>query len=150
MKFECSKCERSFGSKEGLEQHESFKHIQQNEKNPNFRKYIISLLIGLIVLVSVVTGFSYSQKSGDFDSFAKCLTGKGVIMYGNDHCSFTNHQVNYFGKSDKYINYVKCTDNPELCNSKGISITPTWEIEGKMYEQVQTFDKLSALTGCKI
>ena len=53
-----------------------------------------------------------------------------------------------FGNSGKYLDYVKCADNERLCNEKGVKITPTWEINGKMYEQVQSFDTLASLSGC--
>jgi len=72
------------------------------------------------------------------------------VIYGNDFCQYTNRQLNFFGKSKKYLNYAKCTNNNELCDSKGVKITPTWEINGKLYEQVQSFETLSSLSGCKI
>jgi len=71
-------------------------------------------------------------------------------MYGNDFCQYTTKQLNLFGKSKKDLNYVKCIENKELCDSKGIKITPTWEINGSFYQQVQSFEKLSELSGCKI
>ena len=90
------------------------------------------------------------KKPGSYDSFAKCLSEKGAVIYGNDFCQYTNKQLNYFGNSKKYLNYVKCIDNKELGDSKAIKVTPTWEINGQMYEQVQTFEKLSAVSGCEL
>ena len=58
--------------------------------------------------------------------------------------------MGFFGKSKEYLNYIRCSENKELCDQKGIKITPTWEIEGKMYEQVQNFERLSAISGCEI
>jgi len=48
------------------------------------------------------------------------------------------------------LNYVKCIENEELCDSKGVKTTPTWEINGTMYEGVQSFEKLSEISGCSI
>ena len=90
------------------------------------------------------------KKPGEYDRFAKCLTEKGTVIYGNDYCQYTNKQLNFFGKSAKYLNYVKCADNQKLCDDKNVKITPTWEINKEMYEQVQTFERLSSLSGCEI
>ena len=68
-----------------------------------------------------------------------------TVMYGAmEWCKYTQGQRAMFGKSFKYINYHEFTELP------GISKTPTWVINGKWYENAQSFDKLSGLTGCKI
>ena len=152
MEFECSHCSRRFVSEESLVQHNSAKHFGEVKEGGkvNFRKYVLISMIVLIIVFSVAAVYSYSQRAGEYDDFAKCLTEKGAVVYGNDFCSYTGKQLNYFGKSDKYLDYVKCAGNQVLCDAKGITLTPTWEIDGKMYEGVQTFEKLSGLTGCEI
>lgn len=108
--------------------------------------------LGIVFIVMAVIGiFAYSKlvTPGQYDEFAKCL-GKKAVVYGSDACMYTQKQLSWFGKSAKYLNYVRCVDNKQLCDEKGISITPTWEINGKMYEQVQSFERLSQLTGCEI
>src|SRR3989338_3901688 len=75
---------------------------------------------------------------------------KKLINLKKYFCQYTIKQLNFFGKSKDYLNYVKCIDNPGVCEGKKVSITPTWEINGKMYEQVQTFEQLSAYSGCAL
>ena len=151
MENKCNLCNRSFSSEESLKQHNSSKHpIEEKKGKINLRKYFILTIIAVIVIFSSFTVYSYMKKPGQYDDFAKCLTEKGAVMYGNDFCSYTARQLTFFGKSRKYLNYVKCIDNKKLCDEKGIEITPTWEIDGKMYEQTQNFEQLSALTGCEI
>lgn len=152
MVFECNHCDRKFISEDSLTQHIRAKHVKVNDKKEksNPKKYIIFFMIGLIFVLLGATAYSYSQRPGEYDDFAKCLTEKGAIVYGNDFCSYTGKQLNFFGKSEKYLNYVKCIDNQDLCDSKGVTLTPTWEINGSMHKSVQTFEKLSSLTGCKI
>ena len=66
-------------------------------------------------------------------------------MYGAmDWCKYTQAQKAMFGKSFKFINYH------EFNELQGIKKTPTWVINGAWHENVQPFDKLSALTGCKV
>ena len=150
MEYKCNICNRNFNSEESFEQHNVDKHPKEEKKKINFRKYSVFLIIALIIIFSVLTINSYAKKPGKYDDFAKCLTEKGAVIYGNDFCSYTRNQMGFFGKSKKYLSYVKCIDNKELCDSKGVEVTPTWEINGEMYPQVQTFEKLTLLSGCEI
>ncbi|MEK6872455.1 MAG: hypothetical protein AABW90_00400 [Nanoarchaeota archaeon] len=151
MEHECQICNRGFDSKEALNQHNQAKHLQPVQvKKINIRKYIIISLILLIIIFFGGTIYSQTKKPGSYDEFAQCLTEKGVKVYGNDFCQYTTKQFNYFGKSKQYLNYIKCSENKELCDSKDITTTPTWEINNELYSQVQTFERLEAITGCKI
>jgi len=150
MENKCNKCNRNFSSDKSLKQHNLVKHAGEKKEKVNSRKYLVSGLIVLIVLFSTLTINSYMKKPGEFDSFAKCLTDKGVVVYGNDFCPYTPTQLNLFGKSKAHLNYVKCIDNEAVCDKKEIKITPTWEIKGKIYEGVQGFDKLALLSGCDL
>jgi len=67
--------------------------------------------------------------TADKDAFAKCLTSKGLTMYGAVWCPHCKDQKALFGDSFKYVNYVECPDNTELCLAKGIQGYPTWIVE---------------------
>jgi len=109
-------------------------HHQKQKK----KRMVLGIVVGLLVLVSAVSAYS-ALTPGDWDDFAKCLTSYGAKMYGEDWCQYTNAQKGMFGKSFKYVDYeVK----------QGLNKRPTWEIDGKRYETVQSFQRLSALTGC--
>lgn len=118
---------------------------EHEEKSKKSKYYVIGAVIGVLFL-SILAYSVYSfNKPGPYDSFAKCLAEKGAVMYGAmDWCKYTQAQKGMFGKSFKYINYHELQELP------GIKKTPTWVINGQWYENVQPFDKLSALTGCKI
>ena len=146
--FRCSICNRNFNSEDSLNQHNEIKHNPSGEiKKSN--KYFIA--IGLILAIAIFSYAFYAkeQKPGIHDDFAKCLTEKGIVVYGNDFCPYTAKQMNMFGNSNKYLKYIKCADNEDLCDIEGIKITPTWDINGKKYSGGQTFDKLSELSGCE-
>lgn len=148
MEIECNTCNRKFGSEESLKQHNQAVHSSITKEKKNLKKhFLIVALVAAFVLLSY-TVYVRAQRPGQYNDFAKCLTEKGAVIYGNDFCSYTAKQLNFFGKSKEYLDYVKCIDNQELCDSKGVRTTPTWEIDGKMHEQVQTFETLAALTGC--
>jgi len=151
MIHRCEECKRNFHNQESLNQHNTAKHGNTQKKAKiNTKKYLIFIAVGLIVILGGWAIMNYMQKPGDYDSFAQCLSEKGAIVYGNDFCSYTIKQLNFFGKSKQYLNYVKCSDNEALCDSKNVQVTPTWEIDGKMYPQVQDFQMLSSVSGCSI
>jgi|TARA_Y100000034_G_scaffold46233_1_gene56876 uncharacterized membrane protein YvbJ len=151
MSFKCNPCNRDFNSEKSLNQHNLAKHTTNEKKEKiNSRKYFVFGLIVLIIIFSSFTVYSYMNKSSGYDDFTNCLSDKGVVVYGNDFCQYTNQQLNFFGKSKENLNYIKCFDDRELCDEKEIKITPTWEIDGEMYEQVHDFERLSLLSGCEL
>ena len=112
----------------------------QTEAKAGRKKVIIAA--AAIVVLLIAAGGAYAMLApGKFDSFAQCLTAKGAVMQGENWCQYTQAQKGMFGNSFKYINYEV---NPIL------RLRPTWIIDGNKYETVQSFEHLSALTGCEI
>lgn len=133
-------------SHEAHEEHEQrAEHLNQARPAKSKKYYMIFGLI-VVLIIALISYSAYSlSKPGPHDNFAKCITEKGSVMYGAmDWCKFTQGQKAMFGKSFKYINYHEHTELP------GIRITPTWVINGEWHENAQSFEKLAALTGCKI
>jgi len=115
----------------------------------------LSIIIVLIVIGIVawsVSGYFVEDKNelSDLDNFAKCLSERGATVYVSTYCGHCKNQKEMFGDSLKYINLVECTENQELCQQKGIRGVPTWIINGASYPGVQSFEKLSELTGCSL
>lgn len=86
------------------------------------------------------------------DKFAKCLTDKGVKMYGASWCPHCVNQKNLFGDSVKYMPYVECAEGngqAEVCQQAGIQAYPTWIFEGdKKVSGELSFEKISQYSGC--
>lgn len=129
--------------KQDLEEQKEHQLREENfklEKGKKSKKRVKIIAITAVIFLILGSWMAYSLLSpGKYDKFAKCLTEKGAVMYGEDWCHNTNGQKAMFGKSFKYINYEVKTD---------LRIRPTWVIDGKSYETVQSFERLSALTGC--
>ena len=138
--------ESQISQKEYDQRLEQQKQVHEHKiKSSKSKYYIIASIVG-IILLAVVSYSVYSiTKPGPYDNFAKCLSEKGAVMYGAmGWCHFTQGQRGMFGKSFKYINYH------EFNELQGIKKTPTWVINGQWYENVQSFEKLSQLTGCNM
>ena len=118
---------------------------QEAAKSKKFKVYAaIAIVFSALVLSIGAFAFVNSKKPGDYDSFAKCLTEKGAVMYGASFCKYSSAQKGMFGKSFQFINYKDFSENPD------VKITPTWEINGRLIERVQSFDRLAELTGCSV
>ena len=146
LRLEKLRQESHEAQKEYEQRIEHHKQTQEHQlKSSKSKYYAIAAVIGVIILATAAYSAYSIVKPGPYDNFAKCLTEKGAVMYGAmGWCHFTQGQRGMFGKSFKYINYHEFNELP------GIKKTPTWVINGAWYENVQSFDKLSALTGCRI
>jgi len=118
-------------------------------------KVVIAIISALVLAGIGYWSWTGRFVSNNYDDFAKCLTDKGVIMYGAYWCSHCQNQKKMFGNSWQYINYVECDPQgnnakPELCYQNNIQGYPTWAINGKLYTGERTIEELSSLSGCEL
>jgi len=121
----------------------------------------VIILIGIISIV-LFTGCgaeSTQSDSGDYtqneiQEIAKCMTEKGVIMYGSISCPHCTDQKARFGDAVQFINYVECNafenkKDAELCVEKGIEALPTWDLpNGDRILGNYPISELAEKTGC--
>jgi hypothetical protein len=91
------------------------------------KKISLSLiaLIGIVFLVGCnKTVTPTTTWTWNLDSFAQCLSGAGVKMFGTATCSHCIKQKALFGESFKYINYTDCIVSPTMCAN--VASIPTW------------------------
>ncbi|MBL7051868.1 MAG: vitamin K epoxide reductase family protein, partial [Nanoarchaeota archaeon] len=104
--------------------------------------------------------FNTVQAEQNYNDFAQCLTDSGLVIYSSSQCGACAYQEDLFGDSYELLNVVECHPasedyNPELCNEREISATPTWilEVEGEEFEReigYQNFEQLSSWASCEI
>ncbi len=99
-------------------------------------------------------GWEVTTTSGESEiELARHLNQVGAKKYAAWWCPHCHEQKQLFGKTAyKELNIIECDQNgknarPDLCRAAGIQGYPTWEINGKLYPNVQTLDKLSQLSG---
>lgn len=83
------------------------------------------------------------------ETLAKCLTQKGIVMYGSIYCGHCKNQKRLFGEAFKYVAYVECTENQDICLDRGIISYPTWIIGGNAHPGEMSLNNLATLAGCK-
>ena len=107
------------------------------------------------IIAAVIFGIWYlaksSQPTTNLDAFAKCLAEKKITMYGAAWCPHCQSEKKAFGKSFKYVPYVECPEETQLCLDKGIRGYPTWILpDGKQLIGEQGLQKLSEESGCPL
>lgn len=111
------------------------------------KKLLLALGLAVMVLVAGVGYVVYATKfaPSPLDGFAQCLAERGAVMYGAiSWCKYTQEQAGIFGPSFRHLDYRDYSEGQD------IKVTPTWEIDGKRYERVQSLERLSGLTGCPL
>jgi len=118
------------------------------------KKVIIILTIAALLFLTACSKPKENQDA--IDEFAKCLTEKGVKMYGSLTCGHCNNNKLLFGSSFQYINYIEChprgeNEQSELCIEENIEYVPTWEFsDGTRETGEKNFYELAEKTGCKL
>ena len=122
-----------------------------NNTNQKLSKIFGGLLM-VLIFIAVGIWILEIRKTvplGKYDNFAKCLSDKGVIMYGADWCPHCQNEKRAFGDSFRLITYVECPDNPQQCIDVNVENYPTWvfpDVENLIGEQ--GLKKLSEKSDC--
>ena len=83
---------------------------------------------------------------------AEHLTKNGAVMYNAYWCPHCHDQKEMFGKeATEKLNLVECAkdgfnNKRELCESKGITGYPSWEINGSIDSGVKSLEELAELS----
>ncbi len=89
------------------------------------------------------------------DTFAQCLTDKGMKFYGSKNCSWCAKEKTLFGDSLQYVNYVECVGDDgqwaKACQDAKINAVPTWQLpDGQMESGYKTLEQLAEKSGCQL
>jgi glutaredoxin len=122
-------------------------HFQKRQRNKRIINYAIGTLI--VLAIGYVIYLSLDRDDGEQDPLARCLTSKGVTMYGTDWCPHCQAQKRLFGSSFRYVTYVNCDLSAEACAVAGVQGYPTWVFPGgKSLSGEQTLETLASQSGC--
>jgi len=98
-----------------------------------------------------ITTLSSPQKI----KFAKFLKENNIVMYSAYWCPHCHDQKQLFGKeATEELTVVECAKDGQnnqyqLCQTKGISGFPSWEINGEILSGTMDLNDLATMTGYK-
>lgn len=89
------------------------------------------------------------------ESFAKCLTEKGMKFYGSKNCGWCAKEKTSFGDSLQYVNYIECVGDDgqwtKECQDASITSVPTWQLpDGTKESGFKTLEVLAEVSGCSL
>lgn len=114
-----------------------------------------AIIIFVITLLLIGGGlYLATRKSPQYaklDDFAKCLTDKGMIMYGAYWCQHCKNIKSLFSDSFQYVKYVECTVETQTCTDKGVNGYPTFIFgDGSKIEGEAKLSDMAAKTSCPL
>jgi len=114
-----------------------------------------------VLLIVAAFGLAYyvgRRSQHQHDAFARCLSDRGVKMYGAYWCPHCQEQKEKFDASFEYVPYVECGVKGDLhaqsqaCKDANVKHYPTWQFPpmGERVERVFSLQELSDRTGCSL
>jgi len=118
----------------------------------------IAIYAALIVAALGLAYYLNNRSQHKNDAFARCLSERGVKMYGAWWCPHCIEQKEKFSASFEYVPYVECGikgdvyGRSQACRDANIAHYPTWQFPptGERVERVFTLQELSDRTGCAL
>jgi hypothetical protein len=118
----------------------------------------IAIYAALIVAAFGLAYYFGKRNQHKHDAFARCLTERGVKMYGAWWCPHCQEQEKEFGASFQYVHYVECGIKGEthgqsqVCKDENVKHYPTWQFPptGERVERIFSLQELSDRTGCAL
>ena len=146
------KLERRVKRKEERQAEITHQRERFNKRQRNRR--LLNILILCVVLVAAGYAVYVSfrpQDSGQYDGFARCLTGEGVVMYGTEWCPHCQDQKRLFGESFRYVAFVNCDLDAAACAAVNVTQFPTWVYPDRSRTTgLLPLAVLADRTGCKV
>ncbi len=116
-----------------------------------------SWIFTILAVAAIVVGiFIYSNKPGQYDTFAMCVANSGTKFYGAFWCPHCQAQKALFGASAKKLPYVECSTpngqgQTQACIDKDIKSYPTWEFaDGTRHTGEISMEDLASSTACAL
>lgn len=127
------------------------------ESKTLFDRNTIIIIIVVVIIVAAALGYKY-KRDHRYDSFARCLKDRGVMMYGAYWCPHCAEEKELFGASFKQAPYTECGVEgntrleSQVCKDAGIQRFPTWQFPptGERVEGNLSLEALSDRTGCPL
>ncbi|PIS05204.1 MAG: hypothetical protein COT81_02445 [Candidatus Buchananbacteria bacterium CG10_big_fil_rev_8_21_14_0_10_42_9] len=114
------------------------------------------MFVGIILALGVIYYIYSGTKPGTYDAFAECLGESGTTFYGAFWCPHCQSQKSKFGRSEKKLPYVECSQpngqgQTKVCIDAGIESYPTWEFpDGTRETGDLSLPYLAEKTGCEL
>ncbi|MEI7718711.1 MAG: hypothetical protein WCI72_02495 [archaeon] len=118
------------------------------------KKYVITISVIVILLLASLIYYSISRPTPEFtaaekESLAKCLTQKGIYLYGTINCPNCEVQKKEFEEAVTEIVYVNCFIETKRCGKYSEQkVYPFWGMNTTTIVGPVPLAKLKEKTSC--
>ncbi len=108
---------------------------------------VASSIIGYGIYWRVATNPAKAEVN---EQTAVCLASKDIKFYGTYYCPHCKEQKDILGGYINSINYIECTENPQVCSANNVQVVPTWVFpDGTRREGTLPLEEILQLAGCQ-
>lgn len=105
------------------------------------------ILIGVGAVILLIIGIGlYLQQESVSDPIVSCIA-ENSVLYVSKTCGHCAQQKKILGDTSDFT-MIDCLESPSVCAEANVTSVPTWDINGKRYEGVQSLAQLQEYTGC--
>lgn len=105
----------------------------------------------LLIIFCLILGACGENQPGEYDDLAKCLTERGMQMYGTSWCGHCQKQKAEFAESFDFINYTDCDLENLKCQEASVTGYPTWiTSKGEILRGRQSLVTLAKKANCEL
>jgi hypothetical protein len=127
--------------------------------NPSNQKWRRTAVYAALIAAAFGLAYYLNHRSEhQHDAFARCLSDRGVKMYGAYWCPHCQEQKEKFAASFEYAPYIECGvkgdahAQAQVCKDENVKHYPTWQFPptGERVERIFSLQELSDRTGCAL
>jgi hypothetical protein len=127
--------------------------------NPSNQKWRRTAVYAALIAAAFGLAYYLGHRSQhQHDAFARCLSDRGVKMYGAYWCPHCQEQKEKFAASFEYAPYIECGvkgdahAQAQVCKDENVKHYPTWQFPptGERVERIFSLQELSDRTGCAL
>jgi len=114
------------------------------------RKDTLIYLTLVVIVILIIVGILWIKNNNQTpeEKTMKCIASK-ANLYSQTFCTGCKQQKAILGEYTSLFKIIECDKTREVCDLKGITGTPTWEINGKLYPGIKSIKELADLAGCE-
>ncbi len=117
--------------------------------NESTKIYLSLIIIVVLIIAGIFLIKNLNNPNSNIidENTIKCISSKST-MYSQKACSHCIAQKEILGNYTKLFNIIECDEKIQKCNEAEITATPTWIINDKKIQGIQTLENLKQLAGC--
>ena len=108
--------------------------------------FFAAFMLSTVTILDVLPPHHIDATASMRQELRQQLVESGASLYGVSSCASTQKQLADLGTTDHFtqgLDYVDCEKAVYLCRHMNVTVYPTWQINGQLYPEYYSLEKLS-------